>query len=715
MSKGHRRPTSVRPWKSWETSLEVGAILLITLLAATLRFHRLPSLPPGLHFDEGFKGITARALLEGAPLRLFFESDMGEEPLGIYLVAAALGLVGPEPWIVRLPSAIVGTLTIPLAWWLGRELFRTSHWGRPRQRRTPSEAPNGRPRRSKAEDQMSLRGQIMGLGTALILAILYWHLSFSRIGMEPILVPFFATLSLAALARGLNSGGWPAFVLAGLALGGSTYTYKAGYFVPVVAVLFVAYAAVVERGFLRRHGRGLLLTTVVAVLVAAPIVVFFVTHPDNFLQRPASVALVGGASSPASPWQAVGDNLPRVLGMFFLQGDANPRSNLPGRPALDPFLALLFMVGLGQALLGSLRGRPRSALPLIWLGVMILPTLVTEHAPHFGRAIGATPALALLGALGGWTLWQGATSLRPERLRKTCQVCVTVLLAVGLTFSGVSSARAYFLTWSQSPDLFYAYDVGLTEVADYVNTLPTGEDVYLTPTTGEHFTLQFLVHRPLATFDGRAGLVFPPPGQAATVVALVREDAATLPALQRTRPDGKVIWTLTDDYGRLYAAAYHLPATAEGRTAAPVPDHPVDAVFGSVVRLLGYSLDADRIAPGDSVNLTLHWQALAPLDDSYTVFTHLLGEHNPSMDGPLWAGHDGQPDGGHYPTTTWQPGQVILDVHVLTVPADAPPGNYQIEAGLYLLATLARLPASDAAGNPLPDDAILLGTIELGD
>jgi hypothetical protein len=137
-------------------------------------------------------------------------------------------------------------------------------------------------------------------------------------------------------------------------------------------------------------------------------------------------------------------------------------------------------------------------------------------------------------------------------------------------------------------------------------------------------------------------------------------------------------------------------------------------VLGDAVRLLGYSLDTDRATPGATIHLTLYWQVLAPLDDNYTAFVHLLGEHNPATNGPLWAGHDSQPDGGHYPTRAWQPGQTILDVHPLTIPAGAPPGDYQIEAGLYLLETMTRLPASDAAGDRLPGDSVMLGVIEVG-
>jgi 4-amino-4-deoxy-L-arabinose transferase-like glycosyltransferase len=449
------------PLRAWE----VLALLLIVLVAASFRFCCLKTLPPGLHFDEGFKGVTAQALVEGGRPQLFFEEDMGEEPIAIYLVALTLRLFGSEPWVIRLPSAIAGTLTVALLWLLGRELFRS---------------------------------RLAGLGAALVLAILYWHVSFSRIGMEPILVPFFATLAFAALARGLNTGRLPAFLLAGLALGGSLYTYKAGYFLPLLAALYVASAAILERGFLRRHGRGLALAAAVTLLVAAPIGIYFATHLDNFLQRPASVT---------SPGEDLGGNLLRVAGMFFVQGDANPRSNLPGRPALDPFLALLFLLGLGRLLVGTVRGgelgRSRWLLPPLWLVVMVVPTIITEYAPHFGRAIGATPAVALVCAAGIEFVLRDlrrhgghGEKKEAEEISSVPSVSpwfgrrftpwLAVLLVLGLAFSAASTEHDYFTTWGTSPDLFYAYDVGLTRVAGQINTLPGDEEVYLTPTPADH-------------------------------------------------------------------------------------------------------------------------------------------------------------------------------------------------------------------------------------
>jgi hypothetical protein len=285
------------------------------------------------------------------------------------------------------------------------------------------------------------------------------------------------------------------------------------------------------------------------------------------------------------------------------------------------------------------------------------------------------------------------------------------LLAAGLAFSGVSTAWSYFQVWGPSPDLYYAYDAGLVQVAEYVAAIPRDERVYITPTRADHYTLHFLAGRPFATFDGRAGLVLPPPGQAATTIVMLQEDTATPQALARWRPDAVLDRTWVDGYGQPYAVAYRLPA---GQQALPQPGQPSGAVLGEAAELLGYDLDRATVAPGETLYLTLYWRVLAPLEEDYTVFSHLLGEHNPATGGPVWAGHDGQPDGGRYPTTAWQPGEIVLDVHPLAIPADAPPGEYHLEAGLYLLATMARLPARDAAGAPLPGEAVALGTVAVG-
>lgn len=136
-------------------------------------------------------------------------------------------------------------------------------------------------------------------------------------------------------------------------------------------------------------------------------------------------------------------------------------------------------------------------------------------------------------------------------------------------------------------------------------------------------------------------------------------------------------------------------------------EEPHQADLGGKVRLLGYSLGAKQVAPGDTLFLTLHWQALEPMAESYTVFTHLL-----DAEGQIRAQMDSQPRRGSLPTDQWTVDQVIVDTYALAVAADAKPGPHVLEIGMYLLETLERLPAHDSTGAAL-GDRVLLGTVEV--
>jgi hypothetical protein len=76
----------------------------------------------------------------------------------------------------------------------------------------------------------------------------------------------------------------------------------------------------------------------------------------------------------------------------------------------------------------------------------------------------------------------------------------------------------------------------------------------------------------------------------------------------------------------------------------------------------------------------------------------------------VWAGGDAQPGQGSVNTTTWAPGDLILDEYQLQLPPDAPPGEYEIEIGLYDPAGGgARAVATDPAGQ----DHLSLGTVRV--
>jgi hypothetical protein len=135
-----------------------------------------------------------------------------------------------------------------------------------------------------------------------------------------------------------------------------------------------------------------------------------------------------------------------------------------------------------------------------------------------------------------------------------------------------------------------------------------------------------------------------------------------------------------------------------------VPQNPREANLGDQVRLLGYDL-AGQARPGQSLDLTLFWEALAPMQEDYTVFVHLVGG-----DGQIWGQRDSQPVTGFYPTSLWTVGEFVRDQVHLEIAPDAPAGEYRLVVGMYEPETGIRLPVLDSRGQNL-GDSISLDTI----
>lgn len=131
----------------------------------------------------------------------------------------------------------------------------------------------------------------------------------------------------------------------------------------------------------------------------------------------------------------------------------------------------------------------------------------------------------------------------------------------------------------------------------------------------------------------------------------------------------------------------------------PSIQYKAGAVFNDQVELLGYDLSPSTVRPGETLDLTLHWRALAEPQQSYKVFVHLL---DPA--GTRRAQADGVPVNWTLPTTCWVTGEVIADHYALPLPPDAPAGDYVLAVGFYHETTGERLSAGK-------DDHVQLGVV----
>ena len=137
------------------------------------------------------------------------------------------------------------------------------------------------------------------------------------------------------------------------------------------------------------------------------------------------------------------------------------------------------------------------------------------------------------------------------------------------------------------------------------------------------------------------------------------------------------------------------------------PANPLGVNLGDSITMLGYDLAAATVEPGESMSLTLYWQALEEMQHDYTVFVHLVGQ-----DGGIVSQDDGQPDGGFYPTSYWDKGEVVRDQHVLTVPAELGVGEYELRVGMYTLEDMHRLPVEGCGAD---QHWVVLTRIGVGD
>ncbi|MCP4544185.1 MAG: phospholipid carrier-dependent glycosyltransferase [Chloroflexi bacterium] len=144
-----------------------------------------------------------------------------------------------------------------------------------------------------------------------------------------------------------------------------------------------------------------------------------------------------------------------------------------------------------------------------------------------------------------------------------------------------------------------------------------------------------------------------------------------------------------------------VPAINRAFDVPPI-SHPLTATLDGQVELLGYDISAETVTPGDTLVLTLYWQALTEMDENYTVFTHLI-----APDGSTTGQRDSHPINGTYPTSLWMTGEIVADIYEIPTRADAVPGTHRLEVGMYIAETGDRLPTD------IPDDAIVLQAVTL--
>lgn len=125
----------------------------------------------------------------------------------------------------------------------------------------------------------------------------------------------------------------------------------------------------------------------------------------------------------------------------------------------------------------------------------------------------------------------------------------------------------------------------------------------------------------------------------------------------------------------------------------PADATPVAIRFGDV-DLLGYHLVPQRLAPGDTLPVTLYWRPLRRSEQDFSFFLRLLDSED-----EILAAHYGHPGTGLLSTTRWSPGRIYADRWKIKLPENLRGRTaLRVHIGWWKYPDGYAVPGTDASG-----------------
>ncbi len=608
------------------------ALLITILLAFGLRLYHLDG--QSLWMDEGSTVHLAMASLERLAGRL--PRSIAHPPLYYYLLHLWMLLAGKSELSLRYLSLLFGTLLVPSTYRAGRR------W-------------------------LGAKRALAALWAALITSLAPVQIYYSQETRMYTLTAFLNLwgfyLFTLLLERREEKKWWIAYILfTSLSL----YAHYYSFFV-VLTENLIALGLL-----LRRHkGRSLLLPW---LLSQSALALLFLPWARAPLGR-----LTGGFLEVRSQlFGASPSSFPDFLRQVMVGLSLGPtiRESDWYTWLATALLLLLLIVGALRRDIG------RREMPLLYFLVpVLLAFLVDQRFPHFvpRYLLLVTPGYYLTLACaveGPLTTWRGKASL-------TGFLILLALFTYGLF-------NNYF-------DPTYARDDYRSLYARVVENSHPDEVIILdAPWQAGTFRYYYL---------GRYGGKLPrynlpqgyPPGQETTAAleAIAQKHAGVWLVLYgqaSADPQGLVEgWlnqngylTSSEWFGEVRLSHYLLPLPS-GFAASDIPN-PTDIGFSHHLTLLGYAQEPQALSPGESLYLTLFWEAKEEMEIDYHLSLRLSDateEDRAQNDFPFL--------GGAHPPSTWERGEVVRDLYRFPIPSETPPGRYKLTLIVYSPETLKPL------------------------
>jgi hypothetical protein len=348
-------------------------VIVVFGIALFFRLYHINAVPAEPFSDHAEKILDVYDITQG-DYKIFFPRNTGREAIQMYwtLLIATVFRTGLTFLSLKLGTALIGILTLPYVYLLGREIG----------------------------------GSRVGLFALFLFGIAYWPNLISRIGLRFPLYPVFVAPILFYLIRGLRIRNRNDFLLSGLFLGLGLHGYSPFRIVPLLVVAaFVIYVIHVRSKESRQQAFWwFTIIVVTSLLVFLPLLRYWLAHPDVFGYR-AMTRLTSTESALSGPvWQIFLSNLYKALLMFNWDNGSIWVHSLPGRPALDVVTGALFVIGILLLIVRYVRQRDwRDMLLLVSIPILLMPSVLSlafpGENPSLNRTGGAAVVVFVVSAL----------------------------------------------------------------------------------------------------------------------------------------------------------------------------------------------------------------------------------------------------------------------------------------------------------------------------
>jgi 4-amino-4-deoxy-L-arabinose transferase-like glycosyltransferase len=373
-------------------------LVLIIILAASLRLYKLNSVPPALYWDEASLGYNAYSILKTAsdehgvflPKTNFAAFGDYKPPLYIYSTVPSVAIFGLSEFAIRFPSAFFGTLTVLLAYLISKKLFENEK---------------------------------ISLLVTLFLAISPWHLQISRGAFEANLGLFFSSLGIYLFLKFATDK--PSYlILSGLSFVAAMYTFTGQkLFVPfIVTILALQFKNQIFKNF-----KIVIFSSVLSLIILYPLLIFSTQTIEGRLRfnevsifkdlEPSDRSIRYREKDSNSFVSNIIHNRRILYGreylihyfdafnpsFLFIRGDVNPRLSVQE-------VGELYYIDLGFILAGIYflfsKKQKYRFLIISWLIISPIGPAVARETPHALRMIHILPTYQMIAAFGAYSLFR---------------------------------------------------------------------------------------------------------------------------------------------------------------------------------------------------------------------------------------------------------------------------------------------------------------------